>query len=530
MKGFKLIRRRQEPENLYLMVSTGGGTVQFKLPNIEVAQQLGLDPNNFEEWYDTEMKYYAGELTRPEQILSVYQNEKQIKIGNKFYDPKTMQEIAYNPNRDYEELPSGMLQAFPTGGTPFSTIASGRPVEGETDFMKFHKEMKERGYSPQEINQKYVEELKKKYPERYPVSTPVVPSGSGGSGSQTPSPVGTVGTWVDFMTGQGYSGAKRNANDFVYGSGGQSSGSQGGGSSQITIPSGATLSGLASQYGVTVEQLLALNPQITNPNLIYAGQPLNIPGGSSGSGGGSGSSGGGTGTEGGTGFESTGNAVLDQLLLNLNQYLDKLAKQGQVVNPEVEITPEKMAEFMSQAEREIDPYYSSQMRLAKEGLLRTAGYTTQQIADYEKTSEETYGKTLGTYQENLAGTGWGYSGKRVEGERTLAEATQRDIEAKRREASYTMGTNARNFAQLWGTQNLDTSNISSAPMVRAGEKSFEWGSGTTPLYQLSDDVYSGLVGEKQWEQQAAKKTRASELESAWRESEELKKWRELNLT
>lgn len=45
----------------------------------------------------------------------------------------------------------------------------------------------------------------------------------------------------------------------------------------IKIPQEATVTGLAKQYGTTVQNLLALNKNITNPNLIYAGQLLNIP-------------------------------------------------------------------------------------------------------------------------------------------------------------------------------------------------------------------------------------------------------------
>ena len=40
--------------------------------------------------------------------------------------------------------------------------------------------------------------------------------------------------------------------------------------------SGDTLSGIASQYGTTVEDILALNPWISNPNLIYTGQTIRV--------------------------------------------------------------------------------------------------------------------------------------------------------------------------------------------------------------------------------------------------------------
>lgn len=43
------------------------------------------------------------------------------------------------------------------------------------------------------------------------------------------------------------------------------------------IKQGDTLSALAQEYGTTVQALMQANPQIKDPNLIYAGQKLNIP-------------------------------------------------------------------------------------------------------------------------------------------------------------------------------------------------------------------------------------------------------------
>ena len=44
-----------------------------------------------------------------------------------------------------------------------------------------------------------------------------------------------------------------------------------------TVEHGDTLSELASRFGVTTEALMAANPDIVNPDLIYVGQRLNIP-------------------------------------------------------------------------------------------------------------------------------------------------------------------------------------------------------------------------------------------------------------
>lgn len=54
----------------------------------------------------------------------------------------------------------------------------------------------------------------------------------------------------------------------------------------VGIKSGDTLSGLAKQHGTTVDALVKANPKITNPDLIIAGDTLNIPGKSDSFGGG----------------------------------------------------------------------------------------------------------------------------------------------------------------------------------------------------------------------------------------------------
>jgi peptidoglycan endopeptidase LytE len=46
---------------------------------------------------------------------------------------------------------------------------------------------------------------------------------------------------------------------------------------------GDTLRKIAAKFGTTVNVLIQLNPQIPNPNIIYVGQAINVPAGSSGS-------------------------------------------------------------------------------------------------------------------------------------------------------------------------------------------------------------------------------------------------------
>lgn len=50
------------------------------------------------------------------------------------------------------------------------------------------------------------------------------------------------------------------------------------------VQHGDTLSKIAAQHGVSLSELEAANPQISNPNLIYPGEHVNLPGGQSNSG------------------------------------------------------------------------------------------------------------------------------------------------------------------------------------------------------------------------------------------------------
>ncbi len=46
----------------------------------------------------------------------------------------------------------------------------------------------------------------------------------------------------------------------------------------VTVQSGDSLWSIANRFGVSLNDLEAANPQITNPDLIYTGQTLNLPG------------------------------------------------------------------------------------------------------------------------------------------------------------------------------------------------------------------------------------------------------------
>jgi spore coat assembly protein SafA len=46
---------------------------------------------------------------------------------------------------------------------------------------------------------------------------------------------------------------------------------------RYTVRPGDTLFIIANRFGITVNEILRINPQITNPNIIFPGQVINIP-------------------------------------------------------------------------------------------------------------------------------------------------------------------------------------------------------------------------------------------------------------
>lgn len=221
-------------------------------------------------------------------------------------------------------------------------------------------------------------------------------------------------------------------------------------------------------------------------------------------------------------------ADFQELYASLDTMLKELYKRGQSINPNISISPEKIAEFLKVAEGEINPYFQTQLKLAREGFLRSVGYQTDEVLRKERELERTYGKAVRNIGENAADTGFALSGRRQEEERELAEGTQEEIEARRRELSFGTQGLAQSYAQLYGKPG-DLPQIGNAPRVLQGQGSFQQQGGSSPLYSLSPETYDSLVGSQEFERRGAVQSRASGLEEAFRTQQAINQQRSLTL-
>lgn len=220
---------------------------------------------------------------------------------------------------------------------------------------------------------------------------------------------------------------------------------------------------------------------------------------------------------------------LQGLYDQLEQYLEELKKRGQVLNPNIEITPEKLAEFLSQAETEINPYFAGQLKLAKDTLINTLQYSKNALLQNEAQTARLYDRNLRGLGETAAEQGFAQSGLRKRDEGVLAQETNDAIQQAREAFSFNAGNAARGFAQQYGSAELPSLNLGQTPTFNAGQYGFQKTGRNLPLYELDPSVYDGLIGSQEFARRGAVQSRASELESAYRTQQALDQQRQLIL-
>lgn len=236
---------------------------------------------------------------------------------------------------------------------------------------------------------------------------------------------------------------------------------------------------------------------------------------------------------------STGNSLQDQInslpeplksIMNgVGTFLDRLSQNGTVINPNATITPEQAAAFMTTvsnniqafvpyATNEIAPYYQSQLNQAKQSFLTGITYDAQQLAQNEQDLEKTYNQQLKDIGTSSADMGFAQSGIRQKQEGDLAYNTNRQIQNNRQALGFKTTQVAQQFASQYGGSNVPNVNISTAPTAGSGDK-LAFGTGTQPLYNISDSIYQGLQGTQQYQQEADIQSRAGALANAFQQNQ-----------
>ena len=212
----------------------------------------------------------------------------------------------------------------------------------------------------------------------------------------------------------------------------------------------------------------------------------------------------------------------------IKKWWEEQMKNGMAINPNIEITPEHAAEFLTRAKSEVAPYYSSQLGAARSSLLSSLGFSKEETLAKEQALERKYGLDVRKLGEQAAETGFTFSGRRQEQERQLAEETQTQIESQRRSLGYGSEQLASAYGLKYGGANIPQETISQAPRALPGETSFTR-SGSQPLYQLSPDIYDQLIGSEQKTQAKEGRELSQFYESQYRTEQERRKLQDITL-
>ena len=219
------------------------------------------------------------------------------------------------------------------------------------------------------------------------------------------------------------------------------------------------------------------------------------------------------------------------LLQQLQSFLTKLQQNGQTINPNIQITPEQTAQFLSQAKNEIDPYYQNQLKISQDQLNQYLGYNEQQVIQNETLAQINYQNTLRNFDQSYADQGFAQSGGRNLANTNLATQTQIGLDQSRQAFQNSAYNAASNFAQQFGSENLpgSTQSITNEPRVISGSPNFLSDSNVSPVYSLSNNVYNGLTGSQQYQENVDVQNRANQLGQAYLQQQATQQQRSLTL-
>jgi peptidoglycan hydrolase-like protein with peptidoglycan-binding domain len=113
------------------------------------------------------------------------------------------------------------------------------------------------------------------------------------------------------------------------------------------------------------------------------------------------------------------------------QLLDQLGKSietGQMVNPDIEITPAQLAEFTTKATAELDPYYQEQIGLIRRDLETSLSRIQEDFQREAQRAQEPFKQTLAQQSETEALAGTTFGSERANRERRLVLRQQQALD------------------------------------------------------------------------------------------------------
>ena len=200
----------------------------------------------------------------------------------------------------------------------------------------------------------------------------------------------------------------------------------------------------------------------------------------------------------------------------MRDYLAELKKQGNKINPNIELTPETVKQFLDQATTELSPYYKEKIGAIQQDLYKNLDDLQKQYEYNKKQEEGQFRTALGKSREERSGMGTIFSGARGAEEQQALETEQLRSDETTRKFAQQGASLAAETAKQIGTRNitgLEGYTLTAPRVSLAGA----FGQGSPTSY-ASEGLrsYGTLTGEVPREQTTATQLRSKELEEAER--------------
>ena len=199
--------------------------------------------------------------------------------------------------------------------------------------------------------------------------------------------------------------------------------------------------------------------------------------------------------------------VIGQIIRNLQ----KTIEDGKQLNPNIDLTPERLKEFLDQATTELEPYYQEIFNQSKQDIELSLNRLSE---DYNKTinrAEQPFRETLANQSESEAQAGLTYGSERGTREQQTVQNQQRSLDdlftniSRGVQDTVTAGERSLGSGILSGIQTPQFS------PVTANTQGFQVGSPRN----LST-LQGNLIGTIPKEKETMIQTRASDLEDIYR--------------
>lgn len=145
---------------------------------------------------------------------------------------------------------------------------------------------------------------------------------------------------------------------------------------------------------------------------------------------------------------------LQTLVLQSGDYLQKAIDEGKVVNPNIDLEPSMVEQFLNQATEELDPYYKEQIGYIQKDLKRSIDRMQTDYLTSVGRTEEAYKLQLKQQAEDEAQSGMTFSSGRKERLDRTIQQQQNDLD----DASLNMARNIEDQA-ISAERNIGSKNL-----------------------------------------------------------------------